>query len=205
MRVSARRGGSGHVNLPSHFGWLVQAHVYKYSAYYQYLREANQNEQLDSFQRDLSYIGVFPVVGNAVNVVNGVISLYRGNYVDAAVNFVSALPVVGTAFGGAKLAVKGGAKLLTQFSSSTIDDAVAYAMKNKVTHVFGKEAHNLDPLVTKLGGYENTFRAVLNAANGKLPSSGVFNNISVNVGGYNVMIRGSVVNGVPKIGTMFIP
>ncbi|MBK7635484.1 MAG: hypothetical protein IPJ13_15335 [Saprospiraceae bacterium] len=95
--------------------------------------------------------------------------------------------------------------MISQFSSSTIDDAVAYAMKNKVTHVFGKAAHNLDPLVAKLGGQENTFRAVLNAANGKLPSSGVFNNIPVNVGGYNVMIRGSVVNGVPKIGTMFIP
>jgi hypothetical protein len=102
-------------------------------------------------------------------------------------------------------AAKGGTKLISQFSTRTIDDAVSYAMKNKVTHVFGKAAHNLDPLVTKLGGQENTFRAVLNAANGKLPSSGVFNNISVNVGGYNVMIRGSVVNGVPKIGTMFIP
>jgi hypothetical protein len=102
-------------------------------------------------------------------------------------------------------AAKGGMKLISQFSSSTIDDAVAYAMKNKVTHVFGKAAHNLDPLVTKLGGQENTFRAVLSGLNGKLPSSGVFNNISVNVGGYNVMVRGSVVNGVPKIGTMFIP
>lgn len=65
-------------------------------------------------------------------------------------------------------AAKGGMKLISQFSSSTIDDAVAYAMKNKVTHVFGKAAHNLDQLVTKLGGQENTFRAVLNAANGKL-------------------------------------
>ena len=102
-------------------------------------------------------------------------------------------------------AAKGGTKLISQFSNSTIDDAVTYAMNNKVTHVFGKAAHNLDPLVEKLGGQENTFRAVLNAANGKLPSSGIFSNISLNVGGYNVMIRGSVVNGVPKIGTMFIP
>ena len=104
-----------------------------------------------------------------------------------------------------KLASKGGAKLISQFSSRTIDDAVAYAMNNKVTHVFGKAAHNLDPLVTKLGGQENTFRAVLNGLNGKLPSSGVFNNIPVNIGGYNVLVRGSVVNGIPKIGTMFIP
>jgi len=45
----------------------------------------------------------------------------------------------------------------------------------------------------------------LNATNGKLPASGVFNNILVNVGGKTVFIRGSVVNGVPRIGTMYIP
>jgi hypothetical protein len=45
----------------------------------------------------------------------------------------------------------------------------------------------------------------VNAANGKLPSSGVFNNTPINIGGYNVMIRGNVDNEVPKIGTMFIP
>ena len=93
----------------------------------------------------------------------------------------------------------------TTFSNSAIDNAVDYAMKNKVTHVFGKTEHNLDPLVKELGGQEETFRAVLNAANGRLPANGVFNNTSVNINGYDVIIRGSVVNGIPKIGTMFIP
>ncbi|MCI1682494.1 MAG: hypothetical protein LKI39_08055 [Bacteroides sp.] len=77
-------------------------------------------------------------------------------------------------------------------------------MKNKVTHIFGKAAHNLDTLVTEFGSQESAFRAVLNAANGKLPASGTFNNVSVHVGGYDVIIRGSVVNGAPKIGKMFI-
>lgn len=107
--------------------------------------------------------------------------------------------------GAEATAAKTGTELIIQFSSTTIDDAVVYAMKNKVTHVFGKAAHNLDPLLTKLGEQEKTFRAVLNAENGTLPASGVFNNVPVNVGGYNVIIKGIVVNGVPKIGTMFIP
>jgi hypothetical protein len=75
---------------------------------------------------------------------------------------------------------------------------------NKVAHLFSPK-HNLGGLVSKFGGQENTVRAVLNAANGQLPSSGVFNNISVNVGGQNVLIRGSVINGTPRLGTMFIP
>ncbi|MES2619690.1 MAG: hypothetical protein V4615_02480 [Bacteroidota bacterium] len=74
---------------------------------------------------------------------------------------------------------------------------------NKVSHLFASK-HNLGPLVSKLGGQENTVRAVLNAANGKLPASGVFNNIPVNVGGQTIFLRGNVIDGVPRLGTMFI-
>jgi hypothetical protein len=59
-------------------------------------------------------------------------------------------------------------------------------------------------LVKKLGGYEKTIRRVLNDANGKLPNSGIFKDVLVPIEGYNVYIRGSVVDGTPKLGTMFI-
>ena len=103
-------------------------------------------------------------------------------------------------------AAKGGVKAVSQFSSRTIDDAVGLMMKNpnKVKHLF-EPKHNLGGVVSKLGGGENTIRAVLNAVNGRLPASGVFKNVPVNVGGQTIFIRGSVVNGVPRIGTMFIP
>jgi RHS repeat-associated protein len=103
-------------------------------------------------------------------------------------------------------AAKGGVKAITQFSSRTIDDAVGIVMKdaNKLNHLFSAK-HNLGGLVNQLGGQENTIRAVLNAANGKLPASGVFNNIPVSVGGQTVFIRGSVIDGIPRLGTMFIP
>jgi len=105
-----------------------------------------------------------------------------------------------------KGATQVGTKLLTQFSSRTIDDAVGYVMRNpnNVSHMFNNSAHNLGPLVGKLGGQENTIRSVLNAANGVLPSAGVFKDVMVTVEGYSVYLRGSVVNGVPKLGTMFI-
>jgi hypothetical protein len=44
----------------------------------------------------------------------------------------------------------------------------------------------------------------LNAANGKLPISGIFKDIPVNVAGVTVLIRGNVIDGVPRLGTMFI-
>lgn len=48
-------------------------------------------------------------------------------------------------------------------------------------------------------------RAVLKASYNQLSSGGVFREIPVNVGGYNVIIRGTFVNGIPRIGTMYIP
>ncbi|SEW57471.1 hypothetical protein SAMN04488122_6800 [Chitinophaga arvensicola] len=78
-------------------------------------------------------------------------------------------------------------------------------MKNKVNHIFDKAAHNLDLLLTKFGGPKNTFRAVLNKLNGKLPVNGLFKDISIDLEGYNVEVSGMVVGGITKIGTMFIP
>jgi hypothetical protein len=93
-----------------------------------------------------------------------------------------------------------------QFSSSIVDEAVKWILDNerKVEHIFKKIEHNLGPLVEKLGGQENFLRAVLNAADGKLPMNGVFKNVRVTVDGYEVYLRGCVIDSVPKIGTMFI-
>ena len=103
------------------------------------------------------------------------------------------------------IAAKGGTKLLSQFSKSTIDDAAAYAMRtqNNINHIFA-EKHNLGSLVNKLGGQRNTINAILNAGNGRFPTSGVFK-FPVSVGGQNVWIKGVVQNGMPKLGTMWIP
>jgi hypothetical protein len=95
---------------------------------------------------------------------------------------------------------------IAQFSQRTIDESVNAIMTdpNKVSHIFASK-HNFGPLVKQFGGQQNTVRAILNATNGRLPASGVFNNISVNIGGFNVILRGNVINGIPRIGTMFIP
>jgi hypothetical protein len=44
----------------------------------------------------------------------------------------------------------------------------------------------------------------LDASVGKLPVSGVFKDVVVNVSGYDVYIRGRVMDGIPKLGTFFI-
>ncbi|MBK8259018.1 MAG: hypothetical protein IPK82_40960 [Polyangiaceae bacterium] len=57
---------------------------------------------LDWVQTGLDVIGLIPVVGEVADGVNGLISLGRGNYVDAGLSFASMIPIGGQAATAAK-------------------------------------------------------------------------------------------------------
>jgi hypothetical protein len=100
-------------------------------------------------------------------------------------------------------------QLLTQFSSSTIDDAVSLTMKQKELHIFANKLHPkpwLTKLATQMGSNQNVIKSALQNANGRiLPNAqGVFNT-PVNVGGVDFIIRGYIHKGVPVINTMIVP
>lgn len=58
----------------------------------------------------------------------------------------------------------------------------------------------------KLGGEEKTIKTIIKniTTQGKLPSFGKFE-VTTDLCGYNVVVRGFVDNGVPKISTVFVP
>ena len=77
---------------------------------------------------------------------------------------------------------------------------------NKLHHIFGKAAHGLADLVSKIGSEEAAFKALQQAAEVAAQAQGlkgVFE-IIVKVAGENVVVRGNVVNGIVKIGTAFL-
>ena len=80
--------------------------------------------------------------------------------------------------------------------------ALDYALDPiKMKHIF-RSKHNLDVLVQKLGTKENVIKeVVLNL--GKLPKSGVFE-VTRTIKGIDVVIKGKVIDKVPRIGTIFI-
>ena len=95
-------------------------------------------------------------------------------------------------------------RILPQFSNSTIERAVQKMMRNKIDrHIFVPK-HKLENVVNTLGGKENTIRQALIELNGKLPVSGKFE-ATIELGGSQVTVRGYVVDGLPDIGTMFVP
>src|SRR6266478_8835367 len=82
---------------------------------------------------------------------------------------------------------------------------------NKWRHIFGNPNHNLDALVRHYGSEEEAARAIVDAVNqarhaGTLSTDnrGVYEQV-FDVGGYPVMVRGRIVNGLVRIGTAWIP
>lgn len=94
---------------------------------------------------------------------------------------------------------------ISQFSEKSIEEAVNLIMNDqaKLDHIFA-DKHNLELLVKKFGGEKNTIREILKAANGKYPTNTHFDRIMVNIEGNNVVIGGKVVNGVLRIGSIWI-
>lgn len=65
----------------------------------------SQDQTLDVVQAGLMAVGFVPGIGDVANGINAVISLSRGNYADAALYAISAIPVAGV-LGEAAIAVK---------------------------------------------------------------------------------------------------
>lgn len=74
----------------------------------------------------LDLLGFIPGIGAAADVANGLWYAAEGNYVDAAMSFVSAIPGVGDAAGAAKLGAKAGLAAL-----DTADAAMAATRASK--------------------------------------------------------------------------
>jgi len=83
--------------------------------------------------------------------------------------------------------------------------ATSYAMRtqNNINHIFDPK-HNLGNLTNELGGQRQVILTTLKTANGLFPSSGVFR-FSVGIRGNAVWLEGIVQNGMPKLGSMWIP
>lgn len=92
------------------------------------------------------------------------------------------------------------ARALTSAEQRTLDDALR---TQKLDHIFVPK-HNLDPLVQQFGSREAAMEQIIRSIGGPLPEAGPFE-IVQNIGGQPVVIRGAVVDGIPRIGTVFTP
>lgn len=129
----------------------------------------------------------------------------EASWVDVGLALLS-VAAVGLAGTGIRLAGRaaGGAAGGTRVLSTTERTALDYATRpQKLDHVFVPK-HNLDPLVRQFGSREAVMEQMIRNVGGQLPKSGPFQ-VTREIGGQTVVIRGAVVDGVPKVGTAFTP
>jgi hypothetical protein len=79
------------------------------------------------------------------------------------------------------------------------------ANSNDLHHIFDNAGHGLDGLVDQYGSQQGAYSAMQQAVRSQIGSTtGVFSG-AFNVGGTQITIRGNIINGIPRIGTAFIP
>lgn len=75
---------------------------------------ASDTEFIDKLQRILDFAGFIPVVGDALDAVNGIIYLVRGKLLDAALSLIALAPAIGSALAvPLRIAFKSAKKLIS--------------------------------------------------------------------------------------------
>lgn len=91
-------------------------------------------------------------------------------------------------------------RALSTTERRTLDDALR---PDKLDHIFDPK-HNFQPLVQQFGSREAAMEQIVRSIGSPLPQAGRFE-IAQSIGGQTVIIRGAVVDGIPRIGTAFTP
>src|SRR5690606_9596469 len=68
----------GDVYLKPKYGSELQNHVYQNSPFYSYFDDLWRTRQLNKLQEGLDYIGMVPVIGEPIDLINAGISAMRG-------------------------------------------------------------------------------------------------------------------------------
>jgi RHS repeat-associated protein len=79
------------------------------------------------------------------------------------------------------------------------------SLANRLLHIFGNPEHGLGALVAKFGGPLAAYEAMQVAAQSQVSASGPFTRVAITVGGIAIQINGTVIDGVVKISTAYIP
>jgi RHS repeat-associated protein len=79
------------------------------------------------------------------------------------------------------------------------------SVANKLWHIFGNPDHGLGPLVQKFGGPAAAYEAIQKAAQSQISMTGAFKAVWIQVGGMNLQVNGTVIDGIVKISTAYVP
>lgn len=126
------------------------------------------DKALDAFQTALDVAGLVPGAGEVADCLNGLISLARGNYADAALSFAAMIPVIGgvaTATKQAKKVAK--AEGVYDLIVKNGDDVKGYVGQSE--NVFKRIADHFKPTKGKLKHTVKQGEPIIHKMPGSLP------------------------------------
>jgi hypothetical protein len=136
--ASAQARAKGQAFRDQNFETMARAAV-------QSMSEIETERRLDDLQDTLAWLGMIPGVGIVFDITNIAISLARGNYEDAALYTIFALPYIGTVAGVALLGYAYGQSLIADphgAASAAEDEATELPIRYRVSWVSGRGGGN---------------------------------------------------------------
>lgn len=166
----------------------------------------------------LSATGIGAVIGVPADAVSTaaigagatLMAASGGDLISHAAGDDSEDPVETSQGSGGSPADKGGSDAYiagSPLSTEQLDEAYDSAStEDKMTHILDNGNHGLGDIVNEAGGRPEAMRVIVNSLQdgGGLPERGPFQ-VTREINGQNITIRGAMVNGIPKIGTAFDP
>jgi hypothetical protein len=104
------------------------------------------SQHIDTVQTVLNFAGMIPGLGAAFDAVNGLVYAARGDLVNAAMSFSSAIPVVGDVIGGARAVAKVAGKFTD--IAKIVDNAENITQEtNIIKKVHGNTANDMPAIL----------------------------------------------------------
>jgi RHS repeat-associated protein len=120
------------------------------------VRGKRNTSNLDNAQLALDIAGLYPGLSTIAGVANAGIDIYRGNYGSAGLNLLSAVPLLGTAMKGTKLAMMGAKAVSSVTKMKAIKSALAFTYRT-LPSVTGMQKHHILPKAL-LGQFGTVFK-----------------------------------------------
>ncbi len=114
-----------------------------------------------------------------------------------------------TVVGMYKLGTMIASSLSSNTATTTINSVANTACNaNDLNHIFGRTKHNLNGFLSSYGNDQSSaYNALQNAIQNHVDAngiSGLYKEV-INVGGFEITVKGKVIDGVARIATAFIP
>jgi hypothetical protein len=159
---------------------VERARLAKLTARAPYAGTSDEDKWLDNIQNIADWIGIIPVIGDIVDVMNSIVYFIRGKYAYALLSIVAMIPVVGTAVSlPLKAAFKLVGPILNVIFQLIRKGAGTKAAQQLITSLSKVDKQKTVELISVFKPYTTKIKSYLQPINNKFDKLRTFNSVLV--------------------------